>query len=73
MVSCTEKAGVSIQKEDLKGPIAVIVGSEEHGISSNLLKISNSLVKIPMSGKIGTLNVSVSVGIALYEVGRQRN
>ena len=48
------------------------MGSEEDGISDVLLKEADELAAIPMKGNIGSLNVSVAAGIALYEVLRQR-
>ena len=56
----------------LSGPIAVIMGSEEDGISDALIRDADELVKIPMKGKIGSLNVSVATGVAIYEVVRTR-
>lgn len=73
IVGCTEKTEELVYQADLKGPIAIIMGSEEDGISPEYLKMCDSLVKIPMSGKIESLNVSVSAGIVLYETVRQRN
>jgi len=58
---------------DMKSPIALLLGSEEDGITPMLLREVDHLVKIPMYGNIGSLNVSVSAGIALYEVIRQKN
>ena len=72
VVACTEKAGYSIYEGQLAGPIAVIMGSEEDGISDALLGEADELVKIPMKGKIGSLNVSVATGIAIYEIVRTR-
>ncbi len=72
IVACTEKTEQLIYEADLKGPIAIILGSEEDGISSEYLKLCDNLVKIPMAGKIESLNVSVSAGIILYEALRQR-
>jgi len=72
VIGCTEKAKDSIYKTDLEGPIAIILGSEEDGISPEYLKLCDKLVKIPLAGKIESLNVSVSAGIILYEVLRQR-
>ncbi len=48
------------------------MGSEEDGISDTLLRGADELVKIPLKGKIGSLNVSVAAGIALFEVLRTR-
>jgi 23S rRNA (guanosine2251-2'-O)-methyltransferase len=49
------------------------MGSEEDGVSPEFLKMSDARVKIPMRGKIASLNVSVATGVILYEVIRQRN
>ena len=73
LISCTEKANNTIYEEDYTVPTAIIMGSEEDGISSELLKISNSKVKIPIIGNIASLNVSVATGIIIYETIRQRN
>lgn len=72
IVACTEKASHNIYDVPLSGPIAVIMGSEEDGISDALLRDADELVKIPMKGKIGSLNVSVATGVAIYEVVRIR-
>ena len=71
-VAATEKAGNSIQSSALTGPVVIILGSEEKGISRELLAMSDLQVSVPISGAIGSLNVSVSAGIMLYEVCRQR-
>ena len=72
VVACTEKTQNLIQDTDLTLPTAVIMGSEEDGISTKLLAESNEKAKIPMTGKISSLNVAVSAGIILYESLRQR-
>lgn len=72
VVACTEKAGQSIFEAPLSGPIALMMGSEENGIADALLRDADELVMIPMKGKIGSLNVSVATGIAMYEVVRTR-
>lgn len=71
-VAMTEKAEKSIFDSDLKGPIAIIMGSEEDGISTDLLKEVDYLLKIPMAGKVSSLNVSVSAAIGIFEIVRQR-
>jgi 23S rRNA (guanosine2251-2'-O)-methyltransferase len=58
---------------DYKLPIALIVGNEEKGIRKLTASKCDFLVKIPMSGKIQSLNVSVATGILLFEILRQRN
>ena len=66
------KAEKNIYDLSLKKSLAIIMGSEERGISSSVLKLSDEMVKLPMFGKIESLNVSVASGIFLYEVIRQR-
>lgn len=72
VIACTEKAASVIYDLDLKGPLALLFGSEENGISPLLLKKADHLTKIPMTGRIKSFNVSVSVAIAGSEVFRQR-
>ncbi|MFZ6011339.1 MAG: 23S rRNA (guanosine(2251)-2'-O)-methyltransferase RlmB, partial [Bacteroidota bacterium] len=72
VVACTEKAKNNIYDVELTGPIALIMGSEEDGISDVLLREADELVKIPMKGKISSLNVSVAAGVAIYDIVRQR-
>ena len=67
------KNAVDISKADFSVPCAVILGSEGEGISKDLLKLCDEKVKIPMTGKTSSLNVSVSAGIILNEIGRSRN
>lgn len=72
LVACTEKTASDIYAPDYNKPTAIIMGNEETGISNNLIKIADHLARIPMLGEIGSLNVSVSAGIILYEAVRQR-
>ena len=72
IIAATEKSGDDIHHADLKGPAALVLGSEDKGISSELLAVADAKVKIPMTGKIVSLNVSVAAGILLYEITRQR-
>jgi len=60
-------------KVDYKIPLAVIVGNEEKGIRKLTADKCDHLVRIPMRGKIQSLNVSVATGILLFEILRQRN
>jgi 23S rRNA (guanosine2251-2'-O)-methyltransferase len=71
VVACTEKTNNSIYDLSLSGPVALIMGSEEDGISEGLLRDADELARIPMKGKISSLNVSVATGVAVYEVMRQ--
>lgn len=72
IVACTEKAEHYYFDTDLSVPTAIIMGSEEDGISGEYLKRADELIKIPMQGQIESLNVSVATGIVLFEVIRQR-
>jgi 23S rRNA (guanosine2251-2'-O)-methyltransferase len=73
MIACTEKTQDNMYKADYTPPTAIIMGSEEDGVSPEFLKMSDARVKIPMRGKIASLNVSVATGVVLYEAIRQRN
>jgi len=73
LVACTEKTEKSIYELNLRGPLALILGSEEDGISEPVLRESDELARIPLKGKIESLNVSVAAGIALYEALRQHS
>lgn len=64
--------GEDIYRVNLKGPIAVVVGSEGNGISRLLKDLCDVSVSLPMKGEIGSLNASVAAGVVLYEVLRQR-
>lgn len=73
IIACTEKSEKTIYETDFSLPTAIVLGSEEDGISEEYMKLSDAKAKIPLHGKIESLNVSVSAGITLYEVVRQRN
>ena len=72
LIACTEKTDDYLYQPDYTAPTAIVMGSEESGISVDLIRISDHLAKIPMYGEIESLNVSVSAGILLYEAVRQR-
>lgn len=73
LVAGTEKAQEVVYTTPLTGPMCLLMGSEEDGVSPAYLKICDALVKLPIRGKIGSLNVSVATGALLYEVLRQRH
>ena len=64
--SCTEKSDTLINKVETNGPKALIMGSEQDGVDSQLIKASDVNFKIPMTGSIASLNVSVACGIAIH-------
>jgi 23S rRNA (guanosine2251-2'-O)-methyltransferase len=72
LVGCTEKTQDMMYKPDYTPPTAIIMGSEEDGVSPEFLKMCDARAKIPMAGKIASLNVSVATGVILYEAIRQR-
>ena len=58
--------------QDLTGPLAIVIGSEGFGMSRLVKENCDFLIKIPMKGKITSLNASVSAGIVVYEAVKQR-
>lgn len=73
LVAATEKASMNYtQTTDYVDPVAIVMGSEDTGISNENLRICDVLVSIPQFGEIGSLNVSVAAGVLLYEAVRQR-
>lgn len=58
--------------QDLTGPIALVVGSEGHGLSRLVKEKCDFLVSIPQKGRVESLNASVAAGILMYEIVRQR-
>lgn len=67
------KAAKNVFDCDFKEPSAIVMGSEEKGIYSALMKICDEKFRIPMNGDFESLNVSVATGMILYEVMKQRN
>ena len=72
VVGITEKAQESLWNCDLTGPLCIMLGSEEDGISPAYLKRLDGTCMIPMPGDIDSLNVSVATGVACFEVVRQK-
>lgn len=71
--AATEKANTSYFSAGFNRPAALIMGSEETGVSEECLKLADELVRIPVTGEIESLNVSVATGVMLYEIIRQRS
>lgn len=72
IVAATEKANEHIYSVDFNVPTAIILGSEDKGISESLRRLATCEAKIPMAGHIGSLNVSAAAAVVLYEAVRQR-
>lgn len=71
IVACTEKSPIPLYEVNLRGPVCIILGSEEDGITSDLLNLSDIKARIPMRGEIASMNVGVAAGMILYEKTRQ--
>ena len=72
IVGTSDKQHLPYTKADYTGPVAIILGSEDKGISPEIMKLCDTQVLIPEFGNINSLNVSVAGGIMIYEVVRQR-
>jgi phosphatidylserine/phosphatidylglycerophosphate/cardiolipin synthase-like enzyme len=70
--AASEKAYENYTSIKYEGPVAIVMGAEDTGVSMDNLRICDSMVKIPQFGTIGSLNVSVASSILIYEVVRQR-
>lgn len=72
VIGSTRKSEIIIEDVDLTNPMALLIGNETYGLSNNYKQICDTLVKIPMYGKITSFNVSCAASIMLYEIDRQR-
>lgn len=71
-IAGTDMDGEVCYKSNLKGPMAIVIGSEGKGISKLVKENCDLIISIPMRGEINSLNASVAAGIVMYEVMRQR-
>jgi 23S rRNA (guanosine2251-2'-O)-methyltransferase len=71
-VAASEKAELTPQAIQFNQPICIIMGGEEKGISNNVIRTADHLIRIPMTGITTSLNVSVAAGMLLFETTRQR-
>ncbi len=72
VVGSDAEAPMTVRQADLRGPIAIVVGSEGHGLSPAIRRRCDLMVRIPMRGAIGSLNVAVAGSVLLFEVLGQR-
>ncbi len=72
VVAATEKTNTTLYDIDFQSPTAIVMGREDSGVSSGVLKIVDKQAKLPLKGSIASLNVSVACGAFLYEILRQR-
>lgn len=73
VVASDEKSDKTIYEVDFKKPTAIVMGSEDKGISESVLSIVTEKAKIPQLGKIGSLNVSVAASLVMFEAVRQKS
>ncbi len=71
--AATEKTDKNYTSVDYSGPVAIVMGGEDFGISMDNLRICDEMVQIPILGNISSLNVSAAAAVLMYEVVRQRN
>jgi len=71
-VAATEKAMQAIDRVNLRDPVAVVIGNEGGGIREEILQLCSTHARVPMSGRVGSLNAAVAAGICCYEIVRQR-
>ena len=71
-VYCADMDGEPFYKSDLRGSIALVIGSEGNGVGRLVKEKCDVTLSMPMKGKINSLNASVAAGILMYEVSRQR-
>ncbi len=72
IIAASEKAEINYTESDYTGPVAIVMGAEDVGISPEVLRLCDTFVSIPLFGNISSLNVSVAAGVMMYEVVRQR-
>lgn len=73
IIAITEKTQVSLNGINLRGSVAMVMGSEEDGISNDLINLADVRVRIPMNGEVSSLNVGVAAGIVMFEKNRQES
>ncbi len=71
VVAASEKAEECYTETALQLPLGLVMGAEDHGVSTDVLRMADSITRIPQVGAIGSLNVSVAAGILIYEAVRQ--
>lgn len=72
VVAASEKGACDYTELDMTVPVAIVMGSEDVGISQEVLRLCDEIATIPMLGNLGSLNVSVAAGVLIYDVVRQR-
>lgn len=73
LYGASEKAEKAYYKSDYSGPVAVVMGSEDKGLSQSVIIKMDFLIKIPMYGNIASLNVGIACGIIIFEIAKQKH
>jgi TrmH family RNA methyltransferase len=71
-LAATPHAGQLYTEVDMRQPLAIVVGSEQYGLSSLWMEKADLQVKLPMYGQVNSLNVAIAAALLLYEVVSQR-
>ena len=71
IVAASERANDIYHQTDLRGPVALLLGAEDTGLATELLRIADATVKIPVKGKVSSLNVSAAAAVLMYEIVKQ--
>ena len=72
-IYCADMDGEYVYKTNLTGPVAVVIGSEGKGVSKLTKQLCDGVIKLPMYGKVNSLNASTATSAVVYEIVRQRN
>lgn len=72
-IYCADMDGEYVYKTNLTGPVGVVIGSEGKGVSKLTKQLCDGVIKLPMYGKVNSLNASTATSAVVYEIVRQRN
>ncbi len=72
VIAATEKSAKNYTGANFSDPVAIVMGAEDTGVSPDILRLCDEMVRIPIKGNISSLNVSVAAGVLMYETVRQR-
>ncbi len=72
VVAATEKASKNYTEANFSDPVAIVMGAEDTGVSPDIIRLCDEMVRIPIKGNISSLNVSVAAGVLMYETVKQR-
>ena len=73
IIASSEKAHDIYHQTDLTGPVALLLGAEDTGLPAEYLRMADLTVKIPVKGKVSSLNVSAAAAVLMYEIVKQKS